>query len=61
MISDNDFLGRKGSLMTVVERTSGARYKVYDIKYNRAGYPHLLIYREGKWLLLSAKYFYPDD
>lgn len=30
--------------MTVKEKSSGVLYEVYDIKYNKAGYPHFLIY-----------------
>lgn len=45
--------------MIVIEWSSGDRYKVYDISYNKAGYPHFLIYKEGQWLRVSAKYFHP--
>lgn len=34
-------------------------YEVYDITYNKAGYPHFLIYKDGEWLRLSAKNFRP--
>ena len=36
-------------------------YKVYDITYNKAGYPHFLIYKDGEWLRLSAKNFRPVE
>ena len=45
--------------MTVVNKKSNELYKVYDIIYDRAGYPHFLIYKDGQWLRLSAKYFRP--
>lgn len=45
--------------MVVVDLADGARYKVYDITYDKAGYPHFLIYKEGQWLRVSAKYFRP--
>lgn len=47
--------------MTVKEKSSGVLYEVYDIKYNKAGYPHFLIYKEGQWLMRSAKHFEPSN
>lgn len=45
--------------MTVVDKKDNKSYQVYDIAYDRAGYPHFLIYKDGQWLRLSAKYFRP--
>jgi hypothetical protein len=45
--------------MNVVNKNNGEKYKVYDIKYNKSGYPHFLIYKDGQWLCMSAKYFRP--
>ena len=46
--------------MFVIEKSSGKGYTVYDITYNNAGYPHFLIYKDGQWLVQSAKYFQPE-
>ena len=47
--------------MIVVSKDSNNKstYEVYDITYDKNGYPHFLIYNNGKWLRLSAKYFKP--
>ena len=47
--------------LNVINKSSGRRHKVYDIVYDKAGYPHFLIYKDGKWLRTSAKYFEPYD
>ena len=49
--------------LTVKNKTDNQVYTVYDITYDKAGYPHFLIYKNGQWLRLSAKYFRPrtDD
>lgn len=44
---------------TVVNKEDNKRYKVFDIRYDRSGYPHFLIYKDGQWLCRSAKYFRP--
>lgn len=33
--------------------------KVFDIKNNKNGYPHFLIYYNKQWKYVSAKYFVP--
>ena len=45
--------------MNVINKDNGKDYKVYDITYDKAGYPHFLIYKDGQWLRMSAKYFRP--
>ena len=45
--------------MTVVNKNNNEHYKVYDITYDRNGYPHFLIYKDGQWVRLSAKHFKP--
>lgn len=45
--------------MNVINKDNGKDYEVYDITYNKAGYPHFLIYDDGQWLRMSAKYFRP--
>lgn len=36
-------------------------YEVFQITYNKNGYPHFLIYKDGEWLRMSAKHFKPID
>lgn len=45
--------------MTVVNKKNDEKCQVYDITYDKAGYPHFLIYKDGEWLRLSAKHFRP--
>lgn len=32
---------------------------IYDITYNKCGFPVFLVWRDGKWLRRSAKHFTP--
>lgn len=43
----------------VTNKNNGDMYEVYDVVYNKAGYPHFLIYKDGEWVRLSAKNFMP--
>lgn len=53
--------------MLVVNKDSNSKntygyekiYEVYDITYDKNGYPHFLIYKDGQWVRLSAKHFRP--
>ena len=45
--------------MTVVNKNDDEKYQVYDITYDKAGYPHFLIYKDGMWVRSSAKHFRP--
>lgn len=45
--------------MIVKNKNNNEFYEVYDIAYNKNGYPHFLIYRNGEWIRLSAKHFKP--
>ena len=47
--------------MIVVDKDSNEKYQVYDILYdNKSGYPQFLIYKDGMWIRMSAKYFRPQ-
>lgn len=35
--------------------------KVYSVRDDKNGYPHFLIYENGEWKYVSAKYFVPND
>lgn len=45
--------------MNLINKNNSKGYQVYDITYDKAGYPHFLIYKDGQWLRMSAKYFRP--
>ena len=47
--------------MVVVEKENitGPKYKVYDIVYDKTGYPHFLLYIKGQWIRRSAKHYVP--
>lgn len=45
--------------MNVINKNNDKQYQVYDITYDKTGYPHFLIYKDGQWLRMSAKYFRP--
>lgn len=35
--------------------------KVYNVRDDKNGFPHFLIYENGEWKYVSAKHFVPDD
>lgn len=43
----------------LINKNDGKTYKVYDISYNKAGYPRFLIYKDDEWVRMSAKHFRP--
>ena len=45
--------------MTVYDKETNERVKVFDITYDQSGYPHFLIFRDNQWLKVSAKHFMP--
>lgn len=47
--------------MIVANKNNNKEYRVYDITYDKSGYPHFLIYKDGQWIRMSAKYFKPYD
>lgn len=46
-------------MFTVINKNSKEIVDVYDISYDKKGYPHFLIYKDGQWIRMSAKYFAP--
>lgn len=44
---------------TFINKDNNKKYEVYDITYDKAGYPHFLIYKDGQWIRMSAKHFRP--
>ena len=47
--------------LVVVNKNNNERYSVYDISYDKHGYPHFLIYDGKEWKRVSAKYYRPLD
>lgn len=45
--------------MSVKNKDDNETYEVYDITYDKVGYPHFLIYKDNQWLRMSAKHFRP--
>ena len=45
--------------MKVKNKSNNKIFDVYDIKYNKSGYPHFLIYEDGQWKIVSAKFYIP--
>ena len=45
---------------TLVYKKDNKIYEVYDITYDKAGYPQFLIYKDGEWVRKSAKHFRPS-
>lgn len=44
----------------IVENKNNNRiYEVFDVTYDKNGYPRFLIYNNGQWLRMSAKHFKP--
>ena len=47
--------------LVVVNKNNNEKYDVYDISYDKHGYPHFLIYDSKEWKRVSAKYYRPLD
>ena len=47
-------------MFKVIEKETEEVYNVYDIKYDKCGYPHFVVYKNGQWQIKSAKYFKPN-
>lgn len=47
-------------MLKVIEKETEEVYNVYDIKYDKCGYPHFVVYKNGQWQIKSAKYFKPN-
>lgn len=45
--------------LIVENKNNSMIYEVFDVTYDKAGYPHFLIYKDGQWMRMSAKHFRP--
>lgn len=46
-------------MFIVYEKSSGEMITVYNIRHDKHGYPHFLIYEDGQWKYRSAKHYTP--
>lgn len=44
-------------MFTVYEKSSDKAVKVYNVRHDKSGYPHFLIYEDGQWKYKSAKHY----
>lgn len=55
-------VNRKGNIeYDSISGISVSLIKVYNVRDDKNGYPHFLIYENGEWKYVSAKYFVPND
>lgn len=47
--------------LIVENKINNMMYKVFDISYDKKGYPHFLIYKDNQWIRISAKHFRPIE
>lgn len=45
--------------LIVENKNNNKIYRVFDVTYDKAGYPRFLIYKDGQWVRMSAKHFNP--
>lgn len=45
--------------MSLINKNNDKQCTVYDITYDKKGYPHFLIYKDNQWVRMSAKHFRP--
>ena len=48
-------------MFAVINKENEEIYHVYDVAYDKTGYPHFLVYENGQWVRMSAKHFAPVD
>lgn len=44
-------------MFAVQNKVNGKVYNVFHVAYNPSGYPTFLIYDDGQWRRVSAKYY----
>jgi hypothetical protein len=45
--------------MIVINKDNNKQCRVYDITYDKAGYPRFLVHKDNQWVRMSAKHFKP--
>ena len=46
-------------MFNVIDKESGFTYSVYNVRDDKVGFPHFLIYDDGQWVWRSAKHIQP--
>lgn len=46
-------------MFKVFHKNKQREYEVYNIRDDKTGYPHFLIFQDGRWVYQSAKHFVP--
>lgn len=47
-------------MFKVKHKVSNSVVDVYDIQYDKTGYPQFLIYENNQWVRVSAKHYKPN-
>lgn len=47
------------ALFKIIDKNTEECFDVYDVAYDKKGYPHFLIYLGKAWTRVSAKQFRP--
>lgn len=55
------YIKNGGTKMFVMDKRNGKCYEVYNIRSDKNGYPHFLIYRNNQWEYAKAKHFVPME
>lgn len=48
-------------MFKVVNKEDMTIYNVYDVVYDKNGYPHFLMFIDGQWKRESAKHYVPYE
>ena len=43
----------------IMNKDNDKMCEVFDITYDKNGYPRFLVYKDGQWIRMSAKHFAP--
>ena len=43
----------------IMNKDNDKMCEVFDITYDKNGYPRFLVYKDGQWIRMSAKHFRP--
>lgn len=49
-----------GLFSVLLKETDDIKF-VYDVRTDKTGYPHFLVYDDGEWKYMSAKHFVPIE
>lgn len=49
-----------GDKMILLYKPDNAVYEIFDVSYDKTGFPIFLFFRRGQWIRMSAKHFTPN-